>query len=113
MYNQKLDIVNIGTWFKNERNKVFRFYFYKKIFTPKEMKECSINEAVYENDGYPFLAYIMNIIEIPGDLLLELMEYDDSEDEEYQEMLRQKRHYYRLSDVKMELYYLDQPGTDE
>lgn len=112
MINQELGITNIGTWMMDHDDKVFRFYIYKKAFTPFEQKQCYRDESIYENASYPMIAYITNVIELPGDILLELKEYDEDPDEDYQKQLNDVRYYYKLSEIKMEYHESDQPEID-
>lgn len=110
MIEQELEITNLGTWLLDNKDKVFRFYFYKKMFTPREQKECYIDESLYENANFPFIARITNIIETPGNFMLELQEVDDPGDEEILKSHEEIKYYYLYSDLKMELHERDHPG---
>ena len=67
-----LHFTNIGTWVHDNEDVVYRFLVYKRMFTTKEMKECYSAESVYEDDYYK-CCKITDVIEVPNDVLLELL----------------------------------------
>lgn len=96
-----LDITDIGTWIKDNQEKIFRVLIYKKVFTPLELDEKYIDQGEYTSNTYLFVKIIEGI-EIPNDVLLkmELVNKDSNED---------SGHYIfkKLSDISIEEFDFD------
>lgn len=103
---QDLEITNIGTWSRDLEGQVFRYLTYKKNWTPYEMDKKYSDESEFEEGGYYRFAYITNVIEIPGDVLIEFTELSQGDFEGQFEDAGFKQ-YRRLSEIKLERFDID------
>ena len=86
------------------RDKIFRMYKYRKIYTPYEQDKKYSDESIFENGSYPSFVRIINAIELPdGDVLLKLLDdvpvYERTKDYEKSSCIYL---YEKLSDIKLE-----------
>lgn len=110
---QDLNITNIGTWLHDlDEDTIFRFRTYKRIFTPYEQEKKYLDETRFEEGTFYSYGKILNIIEIPGDLLLEIREVYQKEEggpfEDYGSTV-----YRRLSDIQLEKRDKDNISVEE
>lgn len=100
-------MANIKDFVEEHKGKIFRYWVYKKFFTPYETDKKFSDESCFECDDAEY-AYIENAYEIPGDILLELR---DAEWQIECEIKGQKENnhtcYYRLSEVSLEYWDSD------
>lgn len=103
---QELDITNIGTWIHDLDEEIFRFLTYKKVWTPYENEHKFSDESEYEEGGCWKFGKIINAIEIPNDVLLEIREYVQYEEfTSFQDTGRTL--YKRLSEIRLEKFDID------
>ena len=94
-------ITDMETWFLDNRNRIYRFVVYKKLFTPYEQDKKFVGESQFEDIHYRF-CFIEEAVELGhGECLLGLREIIDNEVCEY-------IHYYRLSDIQLSYFEQDQ-----
>lgn len=84
-----LNMTDVETFILDNAGKLFDYVIHKKIFTPWEIKQCYIDESVYEDNLFR-QAYITEAIEVPGDVLLGLLDEDKT-----------RTTYYKLSDIQL------------
>lgn len=90
--------------FKNflEKNKdtIFVYYKYVKVYTPYELDKKFSDESIYENGGYPVKVKILDAIVLPNkDILLKM------EDVEYKAATDSSLYIYeKLSDIILREY---------
>ena len=99
-----LDCTNIGTWVRDNEDVIYRFLVYKRMFTPKEMKECYSDESVYEDDYYK-CCKITDVIEVPNDVLLELLIMSNDGIDDIHSLNTYE--YHKLSDIKLSRFDAD------
>ena len=96
---------NFETFVHQNWNRVFRYWVYRRIYTPYEIDKKFSDESIYE-DAICTLAYIRECIALPnGDYLLgfEDPELSSDDDEQYLK-------YYKLSEIRLEYYEGDKDG---
>lgn len=99
-----LDCTNIGTWVHDNDDTIYRFLVYRKMFTPKEMKECYSDESEFA-DTYYKTCKITNVIEVPNDVLLELLIMSNDGIDEMHDLNMYE--YHKLSDIKLFRFDVD------
>ena len=90
---------------EKNKDRIFRFWVYKRIFTPLEQEKKYIDECVYE-DTHAQTGIIREVVVLPDkDLLLGFYipccDTADEEDE-YRHIV-----YYKLSEIRMEYRPVD------
>ena len=90
-------------------NTIFRYFKYRKVFTPYEMDKKFSDEDIYENGGYAKYVYIRQAIELPnGDILLKLEETIPPSDEDLYDGESDRRFLYeKLSDIVLQEWETD------
>ena len=43
---------DMDQWIKENKDRLFRFLRYRKVFTPYEVKEAFMDESEFEDEGY-------------------------------------------------------------
>ena len=104
-------MTDMETFLLDNQDKIFRYYKYKRVWTPFELDKKYSDESMFENGGYAEFVYVRQAIELPdGDVLLKLelthnpeddILYQDEEDNEtiYK--------YEKLSDIVLEECSID------
>ena len=102
-------MTDFETFVLDKEGVIFRYFKYKRVWTPHEMEEKYSDESIYENGGYGNPVYIRQAIELPyGDILLKLENAIPPEDESLytQEELDSEENktyvYEKLSDISLE-----------
>ena len=103
--NETATYNSIFEFLEKNKDRIFRFWVYKRIFTPLEMEQKYIDECVYE-DTHAHTGIIREAIVLPdNDLLLGFyIPCCDTVDEE-----DEYKHidYYKLSEIRMEYRPVD------
>jgi hypothetical protein len=73
---------------------------YKKVYTPYEQEKKYSDESEFENGGCYTIAQIVNIMEVPNDILIEFEILSDTNGFLPFEKIG-VRQYYKLSDIKL------------
>lgn len=95
-------ITDMETWLLDCGDRVYRYFVYKKIFTPYEQQHAFEDESVYEDCHYE-LCQIEEAIDLGnGDWMLGLRAVGE-EGEVYGHI-----QYYRLSEIRLALFDNDQ-----
>lgn len=110
-------MTDFDTFILDNSNKIFRYYKYKRVWTPFELDKKYSDESMFENGGYAEFVYIRQAIELPdGDILLK-MEVTNNPDDD---ILYQDKDeddilfkYEKLSDIVLEEYVGDNTGKGE
>lgn len=90
--SSSIEFENFAEWLSRNENRLFRFWVYRRIFTPYEKEEKFMDESIYEDD-YCELAYIKEAIKLPdNDILLGFQNANFGKD--YIE-------YYKLSEIRL------------
>lgn len=102
-------MTDFETFLQDNSETIFRYFKYKKVWTPYELDKKFSDESIYENGGYAELAYIRQAIELPdGDILLK-MEHtygpDDIYDEDNDHNIIYE--YVKLSEISLEEFSKD------
>lgn len=92
---------SIGAFFEQHKDRVIRFYVYRRLFTPYEMEKQFSDQSLYESD-VGNIGMIREVIPLPdGDVLLGIGGIcDDISDMNYLD-------YYRLSEIRLEYWPMD------
>ena len=91
------------------QNNIFRYWIYRKVYTPYEIENKYTDESMYE-DCFCKLAYIRECIDLPnGDILIGFLAADGDGKEE---IGRRNIQYCRLSEIRLELYEGDQEDDE-
>lgn len=104
-------MTDMETFILDNMNKIFRYYKYKRVWTPFELDKKYSDESIFENGGYAEFCYIRQAIELPdGDVLLKLeITHSPEDDILYQNDENNDRiyKYEKLSDIVLEEYSFD------
>ena len=98
-------ITDIGTWWRDNSEKIFRYSIYKRMFTTIEVSE-KYKDETYHEDNYHY-GFISNIMEIPNDILLEIEE-GYFEDKTFR--LNGIKTFVKLSEIRLSLFEKDNEG---
>jgi len=100
------------TFLLDNRDRVFRFWVFKRMFTPLEMAEKYIDESQFEST-HCTLGIIRECIMLnDGDYLLGFQTvYEDCEDDDTDEP--RCIDYYKLSEIRLGFYQYDQPTLEK
>lgn len=107
-------MVDLNTFICENKNKIFRMYKYKKVYTPYEQDKKFSDETMFENGGYATYVNIVDMIVLPDkDVLLKLKyaynqledcETDDNDDNDDNDEVYL---YEKLSDIVLQEHNLD------
>lgn len=90
-------------WLRKHQGEVFRYWTYKKMFTPYETEQRFSDESVFE-DNYASFGYLTEAIKLEnGDFLLAFTSQD----------IPGYMHYRRLSDISLDWCQTDQVNPEE
>lgn len=83
------------------KDDIFRYWVYRRMFTPYEQKECFQDESVFE-DVYAEVGVVKECIPIGnGDFLIGFQAADDSDP--YNVTVFDFIEYYKLSEIRLNL----------
>ena len=94
---------------KKNKETIFRYWVYKRLFTPYEQDNKFEDESIFE-DALCEIAYIKECISLPnGDFLLGFIpvEYIEDPDIHYQLI-----DYYKLSEIRLMYCQLDEKNKE-
>lgn len=87
-------MTDFETWLHDYGDRIYRYWVYRRMFTPEEQNAKYIDQAFYECDECLF-GLIKEAIELPdGDILLGIADVRDQECLEY----------YKLSELRIAYY---------
>lgn len=87
-------------------NIIYKVVTYKKVYTPYEIDKKFSDESEFEDGGYYIYAKILDVIEIPHDILIRFAELDRND---YGKPIKDsiiRIFYRRLSDIQLSEYML-------
>lgn len=88
---------NIASWIESHKGEWFRYWIYKKVFTPYEREHCCEYDSQYERDEASY-GRIVEVVDLTGDYLVGISE-DDRES---------YISYYKLSEIDLAWVASDQ-----
>lgn len=89
-------------WFESNKNNVFRYVVFKRMFTPYETQSAFTDESVYESNMYSFCK-IEEVADLKnGEWLLGLRSIDSDTFEPFEDL-----QYYRLSEIRLAKFSRD------
>lgn len=103
---------DIWTWLQDVSGRVFRYWVYKRMFTPLEMEQKYVDQYVFE-DSHANTGIIRECIQLPdGDFLLGFQSFDGCTSAFD---LPGGLEYYKLSEIRLAYYPADaeMPESDE
>lgn len=87
-------MTDFETWFHDHGDRIYRYWIYKRMFTPEEMDKKWTDQSCYENVEC-FYGIIKEAIELPdGDILLGFVDPIDNPAEK-------TICYYKLSQIDL------------
>lgn len=90
---------DFNAFIKAHEGDVFRYWIYRRIFTPYEQKECFIDESAFE-DTHANVGIIKDCIPLgDGDFLLGFQPIDDCDP--YNATAFDFIEYYKLSEIRL------------
>lgn len=91
---------NFKEWYEANRDNVFRYVVFKKMFTPYEVQSAFMDESIYESDMYSFCK-IEEVVDLKnGEWLLGLYSIEEDSFEPYGEVK-----FYKLSEIRLERFH--------
>ena len=100
---------DMESWLIDNDGRVFRFWVFKKMFTPYEQQAAFVDESVYEDTHCSF-GVIDEAVDLDGDWLLGLRIVDEETVGEDELSFWPGVNYYRLSEIRLSYFEADQPG---
>lgn len=103
-------MTDMETFIVDNQDKIFRYYKYKRVWTPFELDKKYSDESIFENGEYAEFVYIRQAIELPDeDVLLKLeITHSPEDDILYQDEDNDRIYKYeKLSDIVLEEYSAD------
>lgn len=95
-------MTDFETWLLDFGDRIYRYWVYKRMFTPYEIENKFKDESVYEDDVCEF-GRIKEAIELPdGDILLGFEDPEIPQDASYYNLK-----YHRLSEISLACYPSD------
>lgn len=89
--------------------RIWRFWIYRRMFTPYEQQEAFTDESVFE-DVFCTFGIIREVIDLHGDYLLGIEKV--CKDEGFKISEHPCLEYYKLSEIRLS-YYPDDMNTDD
>ena len=90
---------DIWTWLSDIGYRVFRYWVYKRMFTPLEQEQKYMDQCEFE-DSYCKEGIIRECVELPdGDFLLGFQNVPD--DDDYNDDVELYIEYYKLSEIRL------------
>lgn len=103
IYSYSTEYESFGQFMRRHWNDLFRYWVYRRGFTPYEQDHKFSDESMYE-DTLCNVAYIRECIQLPdGDILVGFLD-EDATDTERTSYVQ----YCKLSEIRLELYSGDQ-----
>lgn len=100
---------DIWTFLHDTGERVFRFWVYRRMFTPHEIEEQYIDESVYE-DTMASLGIIKECVVLPDDdVLLGFQHIYDEGNVVFSDYIA----YFKLSEIRLEYWPDDQELLEE
>jgi hypothetical protein len=102
-------MTNFETWAMANSDRVFRYWVYRRMFTPYEQEQKFTDETVFE-DNHCSYGTIREAVELPdGDVLIGFTDpFDDTVPEGSLNI-----HYLRLSEIRLAYYPRDEAELRE
>ena len=101
---------DIWTYLHDTSGRVFRYWVYKRMFTPMEMQEQYIDQSEF-TDSYASFGVIRECVQLPdGDLLIG---FQDVCIEDHDAFYRSSISYHKISEISLEYHWCDQPESWE
>lgn len=92
-------MTDLETWVLDNDDRIYRYWVYKRMFTPTEIEAKYIDQSCYENDHCMF-GFIEEAVELPdGDVLLGFADPSDFGTE-----VEGCLTYHKLSQIDMMFY---------
>lgn len=105
----RLGYDNIAQFINDKQSDIFRYWIYRKIYTPFEQDKKYMDESIYEDDTCR-CAYIRECIKLPdGDVLLGFEDAECFNDKD----LKRDIQYCKLSEIRLEWYEGDQEEFED
>lgn len=101
---------DIWTWLHDIEPRVFRYWVYRRMFTPKEQDAKFIDEGFYE-DSYCKFGIIRECIQLPDNDIL--IGFQDAELYDSGTVLSDSISYFRLTEIRMAYCKCDQTIVKE
>lgn len=98
-----VEVSDMDSWLRENRDRLFRFLRYRKVFTPYEIKNAFIDESEFEDEGYYQYGYIREAISLGGNDWLLGFQKAVMESGEVLDTIE----YVRLSDIRLAYRYQD------
>lgn len=101
----RCNTTDLTTWLLDNSDRLYRYWIYKRMWTPYEQEQKFTDESIYQDDECCF-GRIVEAVELPdGDVLLGFADPDCSSFEYVS--------YYKLSDIEIAYCERDQHEEDE
>lgn len=100
---------SVFDFFRAHQNDIFRFWVYRKVYTPYERQKAFMDESMFEDTGANY-GFIVECASMGNDDFLVGFRTVADPDEIGVQSYNGPIEYYRLSEIRMGLY---QPATEE
>lgn len=104
-----IEFKSIPDFFQAHKGDIFRFWVYRRVYTPYEQQQAFMDESVFE-DTHAIHGIVVECAPLgASDFLLGFLVVPDPDEERLQEY-RGPIEYYKLSEIRINLY---QQTTEE
>lgn len=102
-------VKTIEQWVLESEGLIFRYQVYRRIYTPYEQKNASVYDSCFESPNY-HCGYIEKVIPLgDGEWLIGFRDIYDI----YDGVNSGAVQFYRLSEIRLEIWDADQEEEDE
>lgn len=104
---------DIWTFLHDTRGRVFRYWVFKRMFTPLEADKKYIDQSEFV-DSHASFGIIRECVPLPdNDILIGFQDVDISFAGDPENYLNDWISYYKLSEIRLEYHWRDQPEAIE
>ncbi len=104
-----VEFQSVSDFFRSHQNDIFRFWVYRKVYTPYEQQQAFMDESMFEDSSANY-GFVIECVPLGnGDFLVGFQTVADPDEigvQSYNGLVE----YYKLSEIRMGLY---QPTTEE
>lgn len=101
---------DIWTYLHDTHGRVFRYWVFKRMFTPLESEQKYIDQSEFV-DSYASFGIIRECVPLPdNDLLIGFQDVNKDDPEEF---CLNSISYFKLSEIRLEYHWCDQPEAFE
>ena len=99
---------DIWTYLQDTSGRVFRYWVFKRMFTPLESDRKYVDQSEFV-DSYASFGIIRECVPLPDNDLL--IGFQDVNIDDPENLCLNSISYFKLSEIRLEYHWCDQPGA--